>query len=169
MVLENIDELAQELTKTPSRNPKSRREQGLNVYRMNYLFSHIDMLGENFAASRNVLGDQNFKFFGREYLIANPPSDPNIEQFGSTFAEFLAQREELQEVPYVAEVAKIDWMWATRFAAPREIETFGGILSIWNLNLEGEGDEDMEYDPDSSVLVRLMAEGDSFFFQEFMG
>jgi hypothetical protein len=79
------------------------------VYRNNVSSSLAAALAARYPALLALLGDMFFFGAAREFARANPPRSPVMLAYGVGFAEFLAKIPEAQDVPYAADVARLEW------------------------------------------------------------
>ena len=86
--------------------PAGRR---FNVYRNNVTTSLMDALGDGFPVIKKLLGEENFRNIAREYQASNPPSSPLMIFFGQAFPQFLADFKPLEKIPYLSDVAKLEF------------------------------------------------------------
>jgi hypothetical protein len=67
-----------------------------------------------------------YKLVGHDYLVAiiieyvaiTPSSNPNIAEYGSTFADFLGNFREISDISYLSDVAALEWAWHQISDAP---------------------------------------------------
>ena len=93
----------------------SRKRFG--VYRNNVSSTMIEALGDNFPACREIVGGRFFDAVADAYHRAHPPRSPMLFRFGDTFAAFLDTFEPAASVPYLADVARVEWAWLEAFHA----------------------------------------------------
>jgi hypothetical protein len=94
------------------------------AYRNNYAGALLSFLKLAYPQVRALLGEQYFEFLGQEYIANNPLSNNNYEYYGATFPSYLTQgiteKKALENLPYLADVAAVDWgMYLAYYAAPR--------------------------------------------------
>jgi hypothetical protein len=102
----------------------------------------------------------------RVYVTADPPRSPMLLQYGGGFPDFVAGFPPAAKLPYLADVARIEWAWKESFhaadAAPLPPAALGAVpqerlaelrfhlhpslqivssrypaLTIWRMNVEG--------------------------------
>lgn len=98
----------------PAGRPSARR---FAVYRNNVSSTMIEALGDNFPACREIVGERFFDAVADAYHRAQPPRSPILFRFGDTFAAFLDGFEPVASVPYLADVARLEWAWLEAFHA----------------------------------------------------
>ncbi|MCJ9430354.1 putative DNA-binding domain-containing protein [Kordiimonas marina] len=83
--------------------------QRLNVYRNNYRLGLTDGVAEIFPLVSAFVGSQFLKGALRRYILAEPPAEPMLHRYGAGFAAFLDDFEPASGVPYIADLARIEW------------------------------------------------------------
>ena len=91
---------------TDGRDRPAGRRYG--VYRNNVTVSLREALAEGFPSIVSLIGRDNFDHVARAYLRQSPPTSPLMMQYGAGVPEFLATLEQLNHLPYLADVARID-------------------------------------------------------------
>jgi hypothetical protein len=81
----------------------------LQVYRNNSRSSLCSALRSVYPATERLVGEEFFTAAAQEYLKANPSHSGNIQDYGGTFAEFLRGFAPAASVPYLADVATLEW------------------------------------------------------------
>lgn len=79
-----------------------------DVYRNNVAVSLTAALETGFPTVCKLVGDDFFKALAGVYLRANPPSDPRLALYGTTFPGFLARFEPARPYGYLPDVARLD-------------------------------------------------------------
>jgi hypothetical protein len=93
---------------------------GLKTYRNNLIFALIQALRDTYGFTQALLGRENFSFFCRDYIYSHPSNHPDLIQYGGDFADFLAGREEIKHLPFIGDVARLEWAKDRAFYAPPE-------------------------------------------------
>jgi len=93
-------------------------QKRLGVYRNNLRAGLIETLAARFPATRKIVGEDFFKAAARCFALAKPPRSPLIMFYGDEFPDFLAGFEPAQEVPYLADVARLEAARAHAYHAP---------------------------------------------------
>lgn len=104
---------------------------GLKVYRGNLVFGLIGAMKETYVFTRVLLGENNFNFFCRDFLYQNPSHNTDLIQYGAGFSEFLADREEIQHLAFIADVARLEWALERAFYSKPEDSFFGEMPENW--------------------------------------
>lgn len=91
----------------------------LAVYSDAYFLRLSGCLGQDFAAVRRVLGEIPFQQLAADYLRSRPSRSPFINDIGSDFSSFLQSHSFSRPLPYLSELAALEWnilrsLFATR-------------------------------------------------------
>lgn len=78
------------------------------VYRNNVAVGLVDALAARFPATQRILGQEFFRGAARIFAAARPPRSPLMMTYGDAFPAFLAEFPPAAEVPYVADVARLE-------------------------------------------------------------
>jgi hypothetical protein len=71
-----------------------------------------------FPAIRTLIGADCFLTLTGAFVCARPPASPVLSEYGADFPDFLATQAALVDVPYLADVARLEWAWNQAFHAP---------------------------------------------------
>jgi hypothetical protein len=91
--------------------------QHLQVYRNNVVESLTGALRAVYPVVEKLVGDGFFRYAAYEYLRAHRPRSGNLHDFGDAFASFLAGFAPAAELPYLPDVARLEWAWHQAFHA----------------------------------------------------
>lgn len=95
-------------------------QPGFAVYRNTVLAGCIDALAANFPAVARLVGDEWFRAAAGIYARLNPPRRPSLIDYGAGFPEFIAGFAPAAEMPYLADVARLDRWWSEAHVARDE-------------------------------------------------
>jgi hypothetical protein len=87
----------------------SQAQTRLAVYQNNVAHSLNQALLETFPICRQLLGEDYFKALGLEYLRQHPPTSPVLSHLGQHFSRFVSQFPPLKALPYLSEVAQLEF------------------------------------------------------------
>lgn len=82
----------------------------LAVHRNNVIVSLIDALGAKFPVVAQLVGPDFFAAMARAYVVAEPPRSPILSLYGDTFAAFIPLFPPASDLPYLADVARLEAM-----------------------------------------------------------
>jgi hypothetical protein len=84
-------------------------EQRLGIHRNNALITLTEALGANFPVVKALVGEAFFTQAARAFIRAAPPASPVLSRHGEGFADFLATYEPAAALPYLPDVARLEW------------------------------------------------------------
>lgn len=101
----------------------------LAVYRSNYVSGLCSMLLITYPNIAELVGRECFEQLAFDFIETNPYTQCDIDHYGSTFPSFLgkciAQNQSLNNLPYLADAAKVDWLCnQSYYAAPTSVFDF---------------------------------------------
>lgn len=79
------------------------------VYRNNVTVSLVDALGETFPVVRQLVGEDFFRAMARTYVRTHPPASPVLALYGEGFGTWLAGFEPVQALPYLPDMARLEY------------------------------------------------------------
>lgn len=134
-----------------ARFPEAAARMRFNVYRNNVYASLIGVLEARFPAVQRLLGEDFFKAMARIYIDHEPPRSPILLQYGRHFPAFMSTFAPVQEEPYLADVARLEWhMHAARHAA--DCSPLTGVELARAID-QAAGDVSLGFVPAVSLLV----------------
>ncbi|MCC2099230.1 MAG: putative DNA-binding domain-containing protein [Hyphomicrobiales bacterium] len=83
--------------------------QRFAVYRNNVIVNLVEGLCETFPVCHELVGDGFFRAMAARFVRAHPPSGPVLSEYGGALPDFIAAFEPAQEVPFLADVARLEW------------------------------------------------------------
>jgi hypothetical protein len=92
-------------------------QPGFAVYRNTPLKAAIDALTANYPTIDTLLGNKAFSAVASIYALQFRPVSPVLNDYGAEFADFLASSPLADDLPYLADVARIDRLWTEVFVA----------------------------------------------------
>ena len=120
----------------PDGEPSPRRYA---VYRNNAVVGITEALKSNYPAVCRIVGEEFFGAMARRYIMSEPPASPVLIEYGSGFPSFIADFAQTAALPYLADVARLEWFWleAHHSAEARSLEAgdFAGIPADQTVNL----------------------------------
>lgn len=84
-------------------------EQRLAIYRANMAAAATRALGAAYPVVRRVVGEAFFDGLARTYRRLAPSTSGDLFEFGAAFAGFLAEFPDTQSLPYLADLARLEW------------------------------------------------------------
>lgn len=90
----------------------------LRIYRSGILGTLARSLAELYPVCSRVLGDAFFEAMAGVYARRVPSRSPDLGEYGADFAEFVAGFEPAAALPYLPDVARLEWRWHRVFHGP---------------------------------------------------
>jgi hypothetical protein len=109
-----------------------RIQRGLQAYQAHAGAAAERALAASFPTLQALVGDESFAALARVFWRAQPPTGGDLARYGDGLPAFIADSEQLRDVPYLADTARLDWHVA---AAERAADD--GLDSL-SLNLLAE-------------------------------
>ena len=92
-------------------------ERLFQVYRNNFWISTEDALSAIYGVVKQLVGDQFYTFMVDRFLRSFPPRYGNMHQLGSDFPVFLCDFKPTESLPYLADIARLEWAYHQVFHA----------------------------------------------------
>src|SRR5688572_8836577 len=93
------------------------RSQAFAVYRNTTARGAIEALRAAYPTVDMLVGEEMFTQVALGYRRERPPSGPVLSDYGSDFAAYLARQPWTSELPYLADVSRLDRLWLESFLA----------------------------------------------------
>jgi len=79
------------------------------VYHNNYIENGIRALSISFPSVLGLLGEEAFRGLARLYLLQEPKQCFDWADYGEQFSLFMFEIDELSDMPFLPEIAELDW------------------------------------------------------------
>ena len=99
-------------------------ERRLQIYGNNIRTTLADALKDIYSVTCDIVGEEFFAHLARQYSLTHPPANGDICQYGENLPSFINQFEQLKDLKYLPDIAKIDWFSHVSFHSPSH-ETAG--------------------------------------------
>jgi hypothetical protein len=83
---------------------------GLAVYRGNVFGNWAKALAGAFPIVRKLLGEEFFDAMARQYARAHPSRSGDLNRYGDRLPEFVADFPHTADLPYLPDVARMEWL-----------------------------------------------------------
>ena len=84
-------------------------ERRMAIYRANMVAAADKALSSAYPVIRQVVGEEFFHGLAREYQRGTPSASGDLTDFGATFDAFVAAFEHTQSLPYLPDLARLEW------------------------------------------------------------
>lgn len=88
-----------------------------NVYRNNVTVSLIDALAAIYPAVQRITGIEFFRAMARFHVRATPPTSVLLFEYGRDFPDFVESYEYARDMPWLADIARIERAWLDAYHA----------------------------------------------------
>jgi hypothetical protein len=103
------------------------------VYRNNVVSGLSRALAAGFPATEAIVGAEFFAAMAAIYVRVSPPASPVLLHYGASLPDFIARFEPAAELPYLADVARLELAYTRAFhaadAAPLPADRLGSITA----------------------------------------
>lgn len=89
----------------------------LNVYRNNFALCHHEALAAVYPVIKRLVGDAFFETLAAAYRQRDPRASANVHAYGAVLAEFLEDFPPVISLPYLSDVARLEWAYHQVFHA----------------------------------------------------
>lgn len=168
----------------------------LRVYQNNTRVSLTATLMAVFPVTMRLVDERFFRYVASEFVRRHPPREARLVRYGKEFPDFLRAFDGLEDLPFVADTARLEWAIAEALDAPvrpscpisaldgateettpelilqpslRLVISGAPILSIWAAHQDGASPESMPIPERRSERVALWRHGDSVRFARLDG
>lgn len=87
------------------------------VYRNNVIVALVDALADTYPVVQSLVGEDFFRATAAEFVRQAPPRTPVLAWYGADFADFLAGFPPAAALPYLPDVARLEWLRVTAWHA----------------------------------------------------
>ncbi|HEU0310741.1 MAG TPA: DNA-binding domain-containing protein [Sphingomicrobium sp.] len=141
------------------------RSHAFAVYRNTSARGAVEALRASYPTVDALIGSEMFTEVALDFRRGCPPNGPVLSDYGANFADYLALQPWTSELPYLADVGRLDWLWLESFLAagaetlPRPLDTTSHIrlhpaarfvwletpaLTIWQAHRDPAGFDELE-------------------------
>jgi hypothetical protein len=123
----------------------------LAVYRHHHVTSLTAALRATFPVVHRLVGDGFFRYLAHEFIAVSPPARPCLHEYGETLAAFVASFPACRELPYLADVARLEWAVNRAGHAEEAVPVdLGALRSVDPDDLDGLT---LRFDPSVALLA----------------
>jgi len=113
-------------------------EQRMAIYRNNTRLGLTEALRDGYPVVNRLVGAEFFNYLAKSYIQPYPPKSGCLLSFGEQFAEFIADFQPAEGLPYLPDTAKLEWLWHEAFHEGHETELDISALATIDPNLYDE-------------------------------
>ncbi|WP_407157575.1 DNA-binding domain-containing protein [Bradyrhizobium sp. STM 3557] len=101
-----------------------------NIYRNNVTVSLINALAAVYPAVQRLTGVDFFRAMARFHIRATPPTSPLLFEYGRDFPAFIETYEYARDLPWLADVARIERAWLDAYHAADTVPLSADALAL---------------------------------------
>ncbi len=167
---------------------KISSDQTWAIYRRNYIEGHVAALADTYGTVRELVGSDYFGQLARRYVAQSESLTGDLNDYGGDFADFLATILATAPggaaLPYLPDMARLDWQWFAQLRAQQGAADWLGkllalppmdwqdvkvapagrflrsefpIYQIWRLAQGNAGEVDLSADGEAVLITRPSA------------
>src|SRR5712671_658781 len=119
------------------------------VYRNNVVAGLVKALKSRFAVVEKIVGEEFFAAMARVFMKEQPPRSPLLATYGDEFPTFIAAFEPVRELPYLADVARLETARTRAYHAADAAPASADDLAM--LDRQAIGDIGFETHPSTEI------------------
>ena len=123
------------------------------VYRNNVAIGLIGALASRFPAAERIVGEEFFAAMAHEFIRLHPPRSPLLLAYGDDFPDFAGSFEPAQEIPYLADVMRLEALRGRAYHAADAIPLDAALMAT----IEPAGLAELTFVPHPSASVARSA------------
>ena len=113
------------------------RERRFAVHRNNVKASLVATLAAKFPVIQRLVGEDFFEATALVFVERHPPRSPVLAEYGAAFPSFLGTFEPAADLPYLVDVARLEWARHEAFhAADAASSSIGSLAALAADDLE---------------------------------
>lgn len=105
------------------------------IHRNNIAVSLTEVLVSHFPVSYRIVGDSFFAWMAQEFVARHKPATPLLMNYGDEFPAFIENFAPAGDVPYLADVARLELAWIRSYHSIEQISL--GVEALKPLSPEG--------------------------------
>ena len=104
------------------------RRLAFDIYRNTSARGAVEALRAAYATVDMLIGQEMFTQVALDYRRERPPTSPVLSDYGPDFPDYLARQPWTCELPYLADVARLDRLWLESFLAADHAASPGVVV-----------------------------------------
>ncbi len=108
-----VNELSRYITPGPGLSP----EDHVKIYRRSVLAKLAEALSEIYPVCLKLVGEAFFSAMAQTFVRRTPSRSPDLGEYGHDFGDFIEGFEPADTLPYLPDVARLEWAWHRVFHA----------------------------------------------------
>jgi len=104
--------------------------QRLQIYRNNVLMTMTEALAAFYPCLQKLVGEEFFAALAQQYIINFPAAEGNLNNYGENFYVFLAEFPHVQQLPYLSEMARLEWAYHQAASGLNSVSTLEKLVTV---------------------------------------
>lgn len=125
----------------------------LAVHRNNVLSSLVGALADTFPVSQALVGEEFFRAMASVFVRQSPPRSPILAHYGAAFPAFIAAFGPAQAVPFLADVAQLEFLRVRAYHAADTEPVTADTVSLALASGDRAGELQLALHPCVSAMV----------------
>lgn len=125
------------------------------VHRNNVVSSLVDALADNFPVLQQLVGEAFFRAMAAVFVRRWPPRSPILAHYGDRLPDFVADFEPAAALPYLADVARLEWsrQQALHAADAPPLDAAGALAALADASAAAVADDTrLRWHPSARLL-----------------
>lgn len=123
-----------------------------DVHRNNIAVSLVDALADTFPVCLALVGEQFFRPMAHAFVRNHPPKSPVLAWYGDAFPDFVSHFLAAASVPYLTDVARLEWAWVRSYHAADADALDAGAPGALLANPDGLPGLRMRFHPSVQII-----------------
>jgi hypothetical protein len=86
------------------------------------------VLQSHFPVVTRLVGEEFFRAMSRSFIVDHPPRSPILSRYGGLFPAFIQKFPPVQDLPYLADVARLEWLQRQAYHARDQVPLTAAAL-----------------------------------------
>jgi len=126
-----LRDMGQDLAAEDIKSNGLTAQQRLAIYRNNTQLGLTEALRDGYPVVNKLVGTEFFNQLARSFIRRHPPKTGCLLSFGGQYADFIAAFEPAASLPYLTDMARLEWYWHEAFheadVSPLAISTLANV------------------------------------------
>lgn len=105
---------------TQSEHASDEATLRMAVYQNNYAHSLREALKDSYPVVLRLIGEDFFHVLAMEFIQSHPPKQASLQSYGLEFIPFVSNHKQCQQLPFLADVAHIEYLYIQCFHGPEQ-------------------------------------------------
>ena len=124
---------------------------GLAIYRNNVYSNYRNSLAHSYPVLERLVGADYFRHLSDAYIAATPSLSGDVRDYGAGYADFLQAHQVTTQLPYLSDVARLEWQCRKVLARARS--ALPSLSSLQTLSSDRYPDLHVQLNHASALLA----------------